>query len=55
MEFVTIARALDADPLKLMTIRLSGGKIKSPRVKSGAKQGHLTSRGVPKRTVQPSP
>jgi hypothetical protein len=37
VEFITIARALDADPLKLMTILLSGGKAKSPRVKPGAK------------------
>jgi hypothetical protein len=32
MEFVTVARALGADPLKLMTI-LSGGKAKFPRAK----------------------
>jgi transcriptional regulator with XRE-family HTH domain len=33
VEFVTIARALGADPLKLMTTLLSGGKVKSPRTK----------------------
>ena len=33
VEFVTIARALGADPLKLMTTLLSGGKGKSLRVK----------------------
>jgi transcriptional regulator with XRE-family HTH domain len=33
MEFVAIARALDVDPLKLMTILLSGGKVKSPRTR----------------------
>jgi transcriptional regulator with XRE-family HTH domain len=33
VEFVTIARALGADPLKLMTTLLSGGKGKSPRAK----------------------
>jgi hypothetical protein len=38
VEFVTIARALGADPLKLMTNLLSGGKGKSPRAKPGAKR-----------------
>ena len=33
VEFITVARALDADPLKLMTNLLSGGKGKSPRAK----------------------
>ena len=33
VEFITIARALDVDPLKLMTMLLSGGKGKSPRAK----------------------
>jgi transcriptional regulator with XRE-family HTH domain len=33
VEFIAIARALDMDPLKLMTIFLSGGKGKSPRAK----------------------
>jgi transcriptional regulator with XRE-family HTH domain len=33
VEFVTIARALGADQLKLMTPLLSGGKGKSPRTK----------------------
>src|SRR6267142_4709151 len=33
VEFITIARALDVDPLKLMAILLSGGKGKSPRAK----------------------
>ena len=36
--FITVARALDVDPLKLMTILLSGGKGKSPRAKPGAKR-----------------
>ena len=38
VEFITIARALEADPLKLMTILLSGGKAKSTRAKPGAKR-----------------
>jgi transcriptional regulator with XRE-family HTH domain len=38
MEFVTVARALGADPLKLMTTLLSGGKAKSPRAKPGAER-----------------
>lgn len=38
VEFVMIARALGADPLKLMTTLLSGGKGKSPRAKPGAKR-----------------
>src|SRR6267143_3815871 len=38
VEFIAIARALDVDPLKLMTILLSGGKGKSPRAKPGAKR-----------------
>jgi transcriptional regulator with XRE-family HTH domain len=38
VEFITIARALEADPLKLMTILLSGGKAKSARAKPGAKR-----------------
>jgi len=38
VEFIAIARALDVDPLKLMTILLSGGKAKSPRAKPGAKR-----------------
>ena len=33
VEFITVARALDVDPLKLMTILLSGGKGKSSRAK----------------------
>src|SRR5881392_2590276 len=33
VEFVTVARALHVDPLKLMTMLLSGGKGKSARVK----------------------
>src|ERR1700682_5161469 len=33
VEFITIARALGADPLKLMTMLLGGGKGKSPRAK----------------------
>src|ERR1700726_3812088 len=33
VEFIAIARALGADPLKLMTILLSGGKGRSPRAK----------------------
>ena len=33
VEFITVARALDADPLKLIAILLSGGKGKSPRAK----------------------
>jgi transcriptional regulator with XRE-family HTH domain len=33
VEFIAVARALDMDPLKLMTILLSGGKGKSPRAK----------------------
>jgi hypothetical protein len=36
VEFITIARALDADPLKLMTMLLSGGKGKSARAKRNA-------------------
>jgi transcriptional regulator with XRE-family HTH domain len=36
VEFVAIARALGADPLKLMTMLLSGGKGKSARVKRDA-------------------
>jgi transcriptional regulator with XRE-family HTH domain len=35
VEFITVARALDADPLKLMAVLLSGGKGKS-RVPSQA-------------------
>jgi hypothetical protein len=35
VEFITIARALDLDPLKLITILLSSGKGKSPRAKPG--------------------
>jgi hypothetical protein len=38
VEFVTIARALDANPLKLMTIRLSGGKV-NPHASSQAPNG----------------
>ncbi len=38
VEFITIARALEADPLKLMTILLSGGKAKSTRAKPDAKR-----------------
>jgi transcriptional regulator with XRE-family HTH domain len=38
VEFIAIARALGADPLKLMTILLSDGKGKSPRAKPGAKR-----------------
>ena len=38
VEFIAIARALGADPLKLMTMLLSGGKGKSPRAKPGAKR-----------------
>jgi transcriptional regulator with XRE-family HTH domain len=38
VEFIAIARALGADPVKLMTILLSGGKGKSPRAKPGAKR-----------------
>jgi transcriptional regulator with XRE-family HTH domain len=38
VEFITIARALDVDPLKLMTILMSGGRGKSPRAKPGAKR-----------------
>jgi transcriptional regulator with XRE-family HTH domain len=38
VEFITVARALDADPLKLMAILLSGGKGKSQRAKPGAKR-----------------
>ena len=33
VEFITVARALDVDPLKLMTMLLSGGKGKSVRAK----------------------
>lgn len=33
VEFIAIARALGADPLKLMMMLLSGGKSKSPRAK----------------------
>src|SRR5260370_10896464 len=33
VEFITIARALEVDPLKLMTMLLSGGKGKSARAK----------------------
>jgi hypothetical protein len=36
VEFVTIARALGADPLKLMTMLLGGGKGKSARAKRDA-------------------
>jgi transcriptional regulator with XRE-family HTH domain len=38
VEFITIARALEADPLKLMTILLSGAKGKPPHAKAGAKR-----------------
>jgi transcriptional regulator with XRE-family HTH domain len=38
VEFITVAGALDADPLKLMAILLSGGKGKSLRAKPGAKR-----------------
>ena len=38
VEFITIARALGADPLKLMTTLLNGGKGKFPRAKPGAKR-----------------
>ena len=38
VEFIAIARALGADPLRLMTTLLSGGKGKSPRPKPGAKR-----------------
>jgi hypothetical protein len=38
VEFITIARALDVDPLKLMTILMSGGRGKYPRAKPGAKR-----------------
>jgi transcriptional regulator with XRE-family HTH domain len=38
VEFITIARALGVDPLKLMTNLLNGGKGKSPRAKPGAKR-----------------
>ena len=38
VEFIAIARALGADPLKLMAILLSGGKGKSPRAKPVAKR-----------------
>jgi transcriptional regulator with XRE-family HTH domain len=38
VEFIALARALAADPVKLMTILLSGGKGKSPRAKPGAKR-----------------
>src|SRR6202051_3454721 len=33
VEFITIARALGADPLKLMMMRVSGAKSKSPRAR----------------------
>src|SRR6266446_2318317 len=33
VEFIVIARSLDVDPLKLMTMLLSGGKGKSSRAK----------------------
>jgi transcriptional regulator with XRE-family HTH domain len=36
VEFVMIARALGADPLKLMTMLLRGGKSKSARAKRDA-------------------
>jgi transcriptional regulator with XRE-family HTH domain len=36
VEFIAIAQALGADPLKLMTMLLSGGKGKSARVKRDA-------------------
>jgi transcriptional regulator with XRE-family HTH domain len=35
VEFIAIARALGADPLKLMATLLSGAKGKSPRTRSG--------------------
>ena len=38
VEFIAIARALGADPLRLMTTLLSGGKGKSLRAKPGAKR-----------------
>ena len=38
VEFIAIAGALGADPLKLMTILLRGGKGKSSRAKPGAKR-----------------
>jgi transcriptional regulator with XRE-family HTH domain len=38
VEFITVARVLGADPLKLMVILLSGGKGKSSRAKPGAKR-----------------
>src|SRR5258705_6097306 len=51
VEFITVARALDVDPFKLMTMLLSGGQGKSARVKAE----HLTSLRYPKRAVQRSP
>ena len=36
VEFITIARALGADPLKLMTMLMSGGKGRSARAKRDA-------------------
>jgi transcriptional regulator with XRE-family HTH domain len=36
VEFIAIARALGADPLKLIATLLSGAKGKSPRTRSGA-------------------
>jgi hypothetical protein len=35
VEFIAIARALGADPLKLIATLLSGAKGKSPRTRSG--------------------
>ena len=39
VEFIAIARALDADPIKLMATLLSGGKSKSPGVSNKPKRG----------------
>ena len=36
VEFIAIARALGADPLKLIATLLSGAKGKSPRTRTGA-------------------
>ena len=36
VEFIAIAHALGADPLKLMATLLGGAKGKSPRTRSGA-------------------
>ena len=36
VEFIAIARALGANPLKLIATLLSGAKGKSPRTRSGA-------------------